>query len=142
MKINLVIGFDVALVQRAVLSIASKHDQTHQTTQRQDNLLARENYVAGPGRALQCRTHRIRDFAGPQTCVHIKKNNNTAAHGVKWYLHDGLFLSAGAQVSLDLSLVDPIQSQHQEDSPYSQCPEGVALQRVGVQATQIVVRFE
>lgn len=72
-EINLVIGFDVALVQRAVLSIASKHDQTHQTTQRQDDLLARENYIAGPERALQCRTHRIRDFAGPQTAVHISK---------------------------------------------------------------------
>lgn len=31
-SVYLVIGFDVALVQRAVLSIASKHDQTHQTT--------------------------------------------------------------------------------------------------------------
>lgn len=50
---NLVVGFDVALVQRAVLSIASKHDQTHQTTQTQDDLLAREHYVAGPGRTNQ-----------------------------------------------------------------------------------------
>lgn len=30
-NVHLVIGFDVALVQRAVLSIPCKHDQTHQT---------------------------------------------------------------------------------------------------------------
>lgn len=45
---NLVVGFDVALVQRTVLPVASKHDQTHQTTKTQHNLLARENHVAGP----------------------------------------------------------------------------------------------
>lgn len=46
--VHLVISFDVALVQRTVLSIASKHDQTHKTTHTEDNLLARENNIAGP----------------------------------------------------------------------------------------------
>ncbi len=63
--------------------------------------------------------------------------------GLTWYVvrhcqysHDCLFLSASTEVSLDLGLVHPVQSQHQEDSPHSQGPEGVALQRVRVQTTQ------
>lgn len=48
---HLVVALHVALVQRAVLSIASKHDQTHQAAQTEDNLLARENHIAGPDRA-------------------------------------------------------------------------------------------
>lgn len=50
--------------------------------------------------------------------------------------HDGLFFSARTEVSLDLGLVDPIQRQHEEDATHTQRPEGVALQRVWVQAAQ------
>lgn len=32
LSVHLVVRFHVALVQRAVLSIAREHDQTHQTT--------------------------------------------------------------------------------------------------------------
>lgn len=53
------------------------------------------------------------------------------------YSHDSFFLCAGTEVSLDLGLVHTVQSQHQEDPPNTKCPEGVALQRVGVQATKV-----
>lgn len=56
--------------------------------------------------------------------------------GWTWYSHDGLFLCARTEVSLDLGLVDPVQSQHQEDSTHAKRPEGVTLQRVWVQATR------
>lgn len=56
------------------------------------------------------------------------------------YSHDGLPLGPRAQVPLDLGLVDSIQSQHEEDPPHGQRPEGVALQGVGVQAVQAQVR--
>lgn len=55
-SVHLVISFDIALVQRAVLSITSKHDQTHQTTQTEDDLLARENNIAGPETTQEVRT--------------------------------------------------------------------------------------
>lgn len=71
-------------------------------------------------------------------CVVMLKQQGLAKHVVRhwWYSHDGLSLCARAEVSLDLGLVDSVQSQHQEDSSHTQRPEGVALQRVGVQATQ------
>lgn len=46
----LVIGLDIAFVQGTVFSIASKHNQTHQTAQAQDDLLAWENHITGPER--------------------------------------------------------------------------------------------
>ncbi len=43
------------------------------------------------------------------------------------FLHDGLFLWAGAEVSLDLSLIHSIQGQHEKNAPHSQSPECVPL---------------
>lgn len=50
--------------------------------------------------------------------------------------HDGLLLSAGAKVALHLGLVHAIQGQHEEDPSHSQRPEGMSLQRVGVQTVE------
>lgn len=49
-------------------------------------------------------------------------------------LHDGVPLGLGAEVSLDLGLVDSVQRQHQEDPPHPQGPERVLHRRVRVQA--------
>lgn len=51
-------------------------------------------------------------------------------------LHDGFPLGLGAEVSLDLGLVHPIQRQHQENPSHPQGPECVPLRRVRIQAVE------
>lgn len=51
-----------------------------------------------------------------------------------FFVPDGVFLCARAEISLDLSLVHAIEGQHEEDPADPQSPEGVSLCRVRVQA--------
>lgn len=51
------------------------------------------------------------------------------------YSQHSSLLRAGTEVALHLSLVHPIQGQHHEDTPKSQCPESVPYKRIWIQPT-------
>lgn len=118
-------------------AVSRKHDQTHHTAEGQSQLQRGEHHVARPAHSggwrlsfrISFPPHLVR-MPLKMSIIYTGKTRLRRVFGVP----DCLLLRACAEVSLDLSLVHPVQGEHEEDAADGQSPEGVSLCGIWVQA--------
>lgn len=149
---HLVRGCLTLLDAYGILFVVGKHDQANEAAYAEDQLLAREDRIAGAAKEA-----RVKGSGGINRYLHHvpesqKRDSRPAPTPLlPWNQGGPLFprplpyrsslilysqysslLRAGAKVALHLGLVHPKQREHHEDAPDGQGPEGVPHKRVWI----------